>query len=335
MKKLQRIAILTSGGDAPGMNAAIRAAVLTAKHHRLDIIGFLHGYNGLLKADYQSLDETNVQDIIHRGGTILKSARCAAFKTKKGQLHAAKVLRDLTIDCLIVIGGDGSFKGAQALSKQWGGQVIGIPGTIDNDLAGSDNTIGFATAVDTAVNAIDKIRDTANAFERIFLVEVMGRHSGYIAMSVAIATAAEQVLTFESHQLPTQQLESIVNHITNAQSNRGLSSYIIVVAENLWPEGTTELAKVLTQQANIECQPCILGHIQRGGSPVYQDRILATKLGVAAIEAALDGAHYVMMGEVCNTISATSFDKLPMQQKHIDDFMLNAQQSIFEFHDYR
>ncbi len=335
MKKLQRLAILTSGGDAPGMNAAIRAAVLTAKHHSIEIIGFLHGYNGLLKADYQMLGEAQVQDIIHRGGTILKSARCAEFKTQQGQIQAARVLDKLAIDCLIVIGGDGSFKGARALSQQWNGQIIGIPGTIDNDLAGSDNTIGFATAVDTAVNAIDKIRDTANAFERIFLVEVMGRESGYIAMSVAIATAAEQVLTFESHQLPSEQIDSIVNHITNAQANRGVSSYIIVVAENLWPKGTLDLANVLSQQANIDCQPCILGHIQRGGSPVYQDRILATKLGVAAIEAALDGAHYVMMGEVSNTITATALDKLPMSQKHIDEFMFNAQQSIFEFHDYK
>lgn len=335
MKKLKRLAILTSGGDAPGMNAAIRAVVLTALHHQLEVIGFTRGYNGLITGEYQVLTEDDVEQLIGKGGTILKSARCAEFTTIQGQHKAAKILQNLAIDCLIVIGGDGSFRGAQAFASIWHGQIIGIPGTIDNDVAGSDKTIGFATAVDTAVDAIDKIRDTADAFERIFLVEVMGRHSGFIAMNVAIATSAEQVLTFESNQLPSKQLANIINHIANAQATRGHASYIIVVAENLWPNGTLDLAKVLSTQAGIECQPCILGHIQRGGSPVYQDRILATKLGIAAVEAALDGADDVMMGEVANRIKATPLSELAILQKHIDEFMFNAQQCIFEHHDYR
>ncbi|MDP2559951.1 ATP-dependent 6-phosphofructokinase [Psychrobium sp. 1_MG-2023] len=334
MRKINTIGVLTSGGDAPGMNAAIRAIVLTAQHHGISVTGFKRGFNGLLNGEHFQLTECYVRDIIHHGGTVLKSARCQAFTTEQGQLQASEVLNRLAIDCLIVIGGDGSLRGAELLADYWSGQIIGLPGTIDNDVAGADKTIGFATAVNTAVEAIDKIRDTADAFERTFLVEVMGRESGYIAMSVAIACAAEQVLTFESRQLPSQQLASIVNHITNAQKSRGNSSYIMVIAENLWPTGTIELAKELTEQSNIECQPCILGHIQRGGRPVFEDRILATKLGVAAVEASVDGAHLVMLGEVNQSITATPLSKLALEHKTIDTFLFNAQQQIFEYHDF-
>lgn len=334
MKKLKRIAVLTSGGDAPGMNAAVRAVVLTALHHGIEVVGFKRGYNGLLHNDHVILDEPDVRHIIHQGGTILKSARCPEFLQADGLITSAGNLVKLAIDCLVVIGGDGSLQGALDLSQYWSGQIIGLPGTIDNDLAGSDNTIGFATAVDTAVNAIDKIRDTADAFERIFLIEVMGRQSSYISMSVAIATAAEQVLTFESHLLPSQQLASMVNHITNARQQRGQSSYIMIIAENLWPGGCEDLARELSKQAEIDCHACILGHIQRGGQPVYHDRILATKLGVAAVEAALDGTNLVMIGEQANKICATPLHQLAMENKTVDQYLLNAQQQIFEFHDY-
>jgi 6-phosphofructokinase 1 len=184
---IKRIGVLTSGGDAPGMNAAIRAIVLTAAAYNIDVIGFRHGFNGLLEDDYQTLLPQHVQHIIQHGGTLLKSARCKAMHTQAGVKQAAGALEQLRLDALIIIGGDGSFRGALALAEYYQGQILGVPGTIDNDVDGTDYTIGFATAIDTALDAIDKIRDTADAFERIFLVELMGRHSGYITLSVGTA----------------------------------------------------------------------------------------------------------------------------------------------------
>jgi len=326
---VQRIALLTSGGDAPGMNAAIRAVVLTAFHYHIEVIGFQHGYNGLIHNECKRLDHDCVNGIIHKGGTILKSARCPDMLTEQGLKLAAKTLLNENITTLIVIGGDGSFKGLSRLNQYWGGQTLGIPGTIDNDLDGTDFTIGFSTAINTAIEAIDKIRDTADAFERIFIVELMGRHSGHITFSVGIATAAEQVLSFENFQEKDEQikLQQLAEEINTAQKNRH-SSYIIVIAENLWQGGATKLATQLQELANIDCTPCILGHIQRGGSPVAKDRILATKMGVAAVQSAIDGKSGIMIGETNNAICHIALEQSIKHKKLVSQSLIDAQQNI-------
>ena len=328
--KQKTIAVLCSGGDAPGMNAAIRAVTLASLHFNHRIIGFQHGYNGLIDNDYIELDEAKVRDIIHLGGTILKSGRSKEFLTQAGQAKAAENLNANNIDALIVIGGDGSFSGLINLNKFYQGQLIGIPGTIDNDIDGTENTIGFATAVNTGLEAIDKIRDTADAFERIFLVEVMGRHSGFLALNVGIASAAEQVLTFESFTNPGKELRNISEHIHACRKQRGLSSYIIVVAENLWPGGLDKLASDLKEYANIDSTPCVLGYIQRGGSPVAKDRILATKLSIAAISAINEGKHMVMTAESSGNVLFVDINDAIQHKKQVNGSLLTAQNSILD-----
>ena len=330
---IKRLGILTSGGDAPGMNAAIRAVVLAAHHYHSEVVGFYHGYNGLVCAEYikqaNILTFDNVNNVIHQGGTILKSARCALMLEEKGLKFAANTLHDHSIDALVVIGGDGSFNGLIALQPYWQGQVIGIPGTIDNDLDGTDYTIGFSTAVNTGIEAIDKIRDTADAFERIFIVELMGRHSGHITFNVGIACAAEQVLSFENFSVIDEEakLLQLADEIKTAKKNRH-GSYIIVIAENLWPGGVFELAKQLHQQAKIECTPCLLGHIQRGGSPVAKDRILATKMGVAAVQALITGNNNVMVAEKNNMICFVALEESVKHHKLVSQQLIDAQQNI-------
>lgn len=324
------IAILTSGGDSPGMNAAIRSATLAALRFGYKMIGFMHGYNGLIAKEFIELDEASVRDIIHCGGTILKSARSPKFKEKSYQQLAAKNLNELNVDSLIVIGGDGSFRGLIQLSKYFKGHVIGIPGTIDNDIDGTDYSIGFATAVDTAIKAIDKIRDTADAFERVFVIEVMGRHSGFLALNVAIASGAEQVLTFENFKNPGVELQKIADHIALCKQERGRSSYLIVAAENLWPQGVEQLSKDLSDYANIDCTPCILGYIQRGGVPVAKDRILATKMGVSAITAINEHKSGIMIAEIHSDIEEVSLEVAIKQTKQVNKELLNAQESILD-----
>jgi 6-phosphofructokinase 1 len=328
MDRIRRIGVLTSGGDAPGMNAAIRAVQLTAAACNIEVIGFKHGYNGLLESEYKTLLSHHVQNIIQRGGTILKSARCPALQTSDGPAQAAATLHQLDIDALIVIGGDGSFRGALEIAKHYNGQIIGVPGTIDNDVDGTDNTIGYATAIDTALDAIDKIRDTADAFERIFLVELMGRHSGYIALSAGIAAGAEQILCPEFGRLQPGDLRSVITPIQHAQLLLGKSSYIIVVAENSYPGGTTALADELSKAIGTECRACILGHIQRGGSPVGADRILGTKLGAFAVEQLLQGAHLQMAGEVNGEAVLYPLSQTGERRKAIDPFLVRWQQQV-------
>ncbi|OCW98253.1 ATP-dependent 6-phosphofructokinase [Alishewanella sp. HH-ZS] len=328
MNRIKRLAVLTSGGDAPGMNAAIRAIQLTAAACNVEVIGFKHGYNGLFEQEYKTLLGHHVQNIIQRGGTILKSARCPALQTPDGPAQAAATLHQLDIDALIVIGGDGSFRGALKIAKHYQGQIIGVPGTIDNDVDGTDNTIGYATAIDTALDAIDKIRDTADAFERIFLVELMGRHSGYITLSAGIAAGAEQIICPEFGSLSPDDLRSVITPIQHAQLLLGKSSYIIVVAENSYPGGTTALAEALSRAIGIECRACILGHIQRGGSPVGADRILGTKLGAFAVEQLLQGAHLQMAGEINGEAVLYPLSKTGERQKAIDPFLVRWQQQV-------
>lgn len=294
---LKKIAIITSGGDAPGMNAAIRACVIHAANLGFEIIGYKHGYNGIINGEVQQLSLADVNNIIHLGGTILKSARCPQMHTQAGLEKAVATLEADNIDALIVIGGDGSFHGLSALKPLWQGQLIGLPGTIDNDIYGTDSTIGFATSVDTALSAIDKIRDTADAFDRIFIVELMGRHSGHITFNVGLASGCEKILSFENTDVtePERELDKIAYEIQHHKDTYQ-SSYIICIAENLWPGGSQALAKQLMTEHNIDATVCILGHIQRGGSPVARDRVLATHLGIAAIEAVAENASDIMVG---------------------------------------
>ncbi|GLX80277.1 ATP-dependent 6-phosphofructokinase 1 [Thalassotalea insulae] len=326
----RRIALLTSGGDAPGMNAAIRAVVLAAQHYQAEIYGFYHGYNGLLNNEFTLLTQADVQGIIHRGGTILKSARCQEMRDEQGVKQAVNVLLKNKIDALIVIGGDGSFNGLIAISKQWQGQVIGIPGTIDNDIDGTDFTIGFSTAVNTGIEAIDKIRDTADAFDRVFLVELMGRHSGHITFNVGVSCAAEQILSFENFQAKDEKklLNKIAKQITDAQQKRH-SSYLIVIAENLWPGGSQALANNLKQLTGIDCPLCTLGYIQRGGSPVAKDRLLATKMGVAAVQAINNGQSNMMIGEQNNSMLLVALSTAIQHQKQVSQTLVEAQENIF------
>ncbi|WP_438865036.1 ATP-dependent 6-phosphofructokinase [Neptunicella sp.] len=328
---MKRIAVLTSGGDAPGMNACIRAIVLTAHRNQIEVIGFRHGYNGLLKREYQPLHPGDVVNIIQRGGTILRSARCPEFVEPEAAERAAQNLNSMHIDALLVIGGNGSFMGAEHLSQYWQGQIITLPGTIDNDINGTDGTIGYYTAIDTALEAIDKVRDTADAFERIFLIEVMGRHAGFIGLSAAIGSGAEQVLLPELID-PEKgvDLEQIKRHVKITRQKRGMCSYIIVITENLYPGGATALAQKLTTDMDVECRPVILGHIQRGGSPVSMDRLLATKLGAYAVEAARDGKSLIMIGEKNYKVVEVPLPDTRATKKPLDPYLVEIQQDFFD-----
>jgi 6-phosphofructokinase 1 len=325
---MKRIGVLTSGGDAPGMNACVRALVLTAHANEIEVIGFQRGFNGVIERQYQTLLPYHVSSIIQDGGTILKSARCEAMHTEAGLQQAAQHLHDLQLDALLVIGGDGSFRGCVKLSAFYKGQLLGIPGTIDNDIDGSDFTIGFATALDTALDAIDKIRDTADAFERIFLVEVMGRHTGYLAVAAGIAAGAEQIICPElASEL---DLDKIAQHVEQARQHRGNCSYIIVIAETMYPGGVSALAADL-EKRGIECRASILGHIQRGGRPVGADRILATKLGAYAVEQTLQGAHMMMVGEINGQAGLYPLALTGDKKKQVDSYLLRWQQQVAQY----
>lgn len=326
---IRRIAVLTSGGDAPGMNAALRAVVLTARAAGVEVIGFRHGFNGIFSEDYLQLQVADVQHIIQLGGTLLKSARCKQLQQPGGAELAATKLHQLGVDALLVIGGDGSFRGCQAISSFYQGQIVGIPGTIDNDVDGSDFTIGFATALDTALDAIDKIRDTADAFERTFLVEVMGRHTGYLALAAGIAAGAEQIICPEYGD--KVDIEDLLQDIQQLKRDFGNGSYIIVMAETMYPAGAQALAAEITSRSGTECRACVLGHLQRGGSPVGSDRILATKLGAFAVEQLLAGnAHLMMAGEQAGQAVLFPLVLTGDKKKQADPYLLNWQQRMLQ-----
>jgi 6-phosphofructokinase 1 len=290
--KLRRIGVLTSGGDSPGMNAAVRAVVRTGIYHGLEVFGIRRGYQGLIEDDIFAMDSRSVANIIQRGGTILKSARCLEFHKPEGRARAAEVLQKHGIEGLVVIGGDGSFKGALALSSEWGIPVVGLAGTIDKDIEGTDFTIGFDTAVNTAVEAIDKIRDTADAHDRLFVVEVMGRDAGYIALHSGIATGAETILIPERKT----DINQVVDFLAEKERRKKLVN-IIVVAEGDGFGGAEEVAKVVKERLpHLDTRVTILGHIQRGGSPSCQDRLLASRMGFHAVECLLEGRNNVFVG---------------------------------------
>ncbi|WP_404399905.1 6-phosphofructokinase [Idiomarina seosinensis] len=326
---INRIAIITSGGDAPGMNAAVRAVVLTAEHYGIEVVGFRHGYEGVLTNDYVKLAREQVEHIVQCSGTIIKSARSEQFKSDEGGREAAENLDAHQIDGFIVIGGDGSFRGADHLAKFWQGPIIGIPGTIDNDLYGTDFTIGYDTAVETAMDALDKIRDTAEAMDRVFIVEVMGRNAGYIGISSAMACGSERMILPELQKNKPLTVEALVKHIEAVHRIRGDSSYVMVLCENQWPGGAVRLSEQLEDRLNFPCRPCLLGHVQRGGRPTATDRILATRLGVHAVELIRKGETGVMSGVERDQLVATPLQETWMQRKQLSQELIDIQTKIF------
>lgn len=300
---MKRIALLTSGGDSPGMNAATRAIVKTCLFYNIVPVGIRDGYKGMVQKDLFEMAYADVDNIIHTGGTILGSSRCLEFLDKSTRSLAIDNLKENKIDGLIVIGGDGTFTGATVLSSEMGIPVIGIPGTIDNDIYGTDHTIGYDTALNTVINAVDKIRDTASSHHRIFFIEVMGRHAGFIAINAALASGAESVLIPE--EVP--DLNKLVAQIQG--QNKGKRSSIIIVAEGEQEGGSLELInKVSPMLEGFDLRPTVLGHIQRGGSPSAFDRILATRMGAYAVELLLDGQHGVMIGSSGDNLITTSLE---------------------------
>jgi 6-phosphofructokinase 1 len=297
---MKRIGILTSGGDAPGMNACLRAAVRVSIARGIELVGIRRGFAGLIDGDLQTLDRKLVANIIHRGGTILETARCPEFKTTEGRARAIKVLQEAAIEGLILIGGDGTFRGGTILAGEGDVSIIGVPGTIDNDVYGTDYTIGFDTALNTALEAIDRIRDTAQSHERLFFVEVMGHHTGFIALGSGIAGGAEELIIPEV-LLGTDELCAKLKKAFL----EGKRSAIVVVAEAEKPGYSFRIAREVKDKLNIESRVCVLGHVQRGGSPTARDRLLATALGSAAVEALLDGKSGYMVGEIGNHIAYT------------------------------
>lgn len=310
MTKIKNIGILTSGGDSPGMNAAIRAVVRASLYHNLNVTGILRGYEGLIQADFISMDGKSVANIIQRGGTILKTARCDAFRTKEGRELAHKNLTESEIDALVVIGGDGTFTGADIFSKEFDFPIIGLPGTIDNDLVGTDFTIGYDTAINTVVNAVDKIRDTAESHDRLFIVEVMGRDSGLIALRSGIGVGAEAILIPEAKV----GVPELMHRIETGRKDK--ASKIIIVAEGDEAGGAYVIGETLKEKfPKYDIRVSVLGHIQRGGSPSCMDRVLASRLGVAAVEGLLEGRTNEMAGLVNKEIVFTPFSQAI---KHID-----------------
>lgn len=300
---MKRIALLTSGGDSPGMNAATRAIVKTCLFYNIVPVGIRDGYKGMVQKDLFEMTYADVDNIIHTGGTILGSSRCLEFLDKSTRSLAIDNLKENKIDGLIVIGGDGTFTGATVLSSEMGIPVIGIPGTIDNDIYGTDHTIGYDTALNTVINAVDKIRDTASSHHRIFFIEVMGRHAGFIAINAALASGAESVLIPE--EVP--DLHNLVAQIQN--QNKGKRSSIIIVAEGEQEGGSLELInKVSPMLEGFDLRPTVLGHIQRGGSPSAFDRILATRMGSFAVELLLEGQQGVMIGSSGDNLITTSLE---------------------------
>ena len=292
IKKVSKIGVMTSGGDAPGMNAAIRAVVRTGLFHGLEVYGIMRGYQGLIEDDIFKMESRSVANIIQRGGTILKTARSKDFLEYDGRLKAYNNLKKRGIDGLVIIGGDGSFRGAVAFSKEFDIPCIGIAGTIDKDILGTDFTIGFDTAVNTAVEAIDKVRDTMDAHDRIFIIEVMGRDAGYIALHSGIATGAENILIPERKT----SMKDIIVSLREKERRKKLVN-LIVVAEGDDFGGANEVEKVLKENLpKAEIRVCILGHIQRGGSPSCIDRLIASRMGYHAVESLIEGRHNIFVG---------------------------------------
>ncbi|MFN3802918.1 6-phosphofructokinase [Belliella pelovolcani] len=314
-KTIKKIGVLTSGGDAPGMNAAIRAVVRAGFYYNLEMYGIYRGYEGMINDDIKKLESKNIAHVLERGGTFLKSARSAEFRTPEGRQKAYDNLKKHGIDALVVIGGDGSLTGAHLFFQEFGIPAIGLPGTIDNDLSGTDSTIGFDTACNTAIQAIDKIRDTATSHDRLFFVEVMGRDAGFIAINAGIGSAAAATLIPEK-KMP---IEKLVERL-KARKKAMKQSNIVIVAEGGKSGGAAEIAeKIKKQLPSYDIKVTILGHLQRGGSPSSFDRVLASKLGVAAVEGLMQGKYDVMAGIINNKIVFTPITRAIVDDKEVDE----------------
>jgi len=302
---IKRIGVLTSGGDAPGMNAAIRAVVRACVFHNIEVEGIFQGYSGLMNGDFKRLNERSVARILGRGGTILKSSRCKEFYEAEGRAQAAVQLKKHGIDALITIGGNGTFTGAHLLYQEHGIPVMGIPGSIDNDLYGSDHCIGFDTATNTVVDAVVRIRDTATSHNRLFFVEVMVRNSGFIALKAGIAAGAIAIVLPEDEMSVDELVDTL-----KASEESGKSSSIVIVAEGSKSGGAYEIAKKVTEKyAEYDTRVSVLGHLQRGGAPSCYDRVIASRMGVAAVEGILQGRKDVMVGIVNDHESYTSLEE--------------------------
>ncbi|MEZ3443066.1 6-phosphofructokinase [uncultured Alistipes sp.] len=313
------IGILTSGGDAPGMNAAIRAVTRTAIYNGFEVKGIMRGYKGLMTNEIVDFRSKSVSNIIQQGGTILKTARCKEFQTPEGRRQAYDNMRAAGIDALVVIGGDGSLTGASIFAQEYDVPIVGLPGTIDNDLGGTDSTIGYDTALNTIVDAVDKLRDTATSHERLFFVEVMGHTAGFLALNSAIASGAEAAIIPEI-ETEVDQLAELINHGFRKSKN----SAIVLVAENPATGGAMGLARRVKEEfPEFDARVTILGHIQRGGSPTAIDRILASRMGEAAIEALMEGQRNVMIGIKNGQMVYVPFPKAVRHDKTIDRVSLD------------
>ncbi|MBU2903202.1 MULTISPECIES: 6-phosphofructokinase [Arenibacter] len=318
---IKKIGVFTSGGDSPGMNAAIRAVVRTCAYLKVECVGIYRGYEGMMEGDFKVMDARSVNNIINKGGTILKSARCLPFRTKEGRQVAYDQLRKAGIDAFVVIGGDGSFTGALTFNKEFDFPVIGIPGTIDNDIFGTTYTLGFDTALNTAVECIDKIRDTASSHNRLFFVEVMGRDVGHIALNAGVGAGAEEILIPEENLGLERLLESL-----KRSKQSGKSSSIVVVAEgDKTGKNVFELKEYVEEHLPIyDVRVSVLGHMQRGGAPSCFDRVLASRMGVKAVEALLEGKTNLMVGIQDNTITLTPISKAIKGHTKIDKELMRV-----------
>jgi len=310
---MKTIGVFTSGGDAPGMNACLRAVVRFGLGRGLRVVGIRRGYAGMLMGEFEEMNHASVSNIIQLGGTILKTARSEEFFQQEERAKAARLLAQAGIEGLVAIGGDGTFRGAQDLRDEHAIPIVGVPATIDNDLYGTDETIGYDTAVNTALDAIDRIRDTATSHDRLFFVEVMGREAGFIALSVGAAGGAEMILVPEDRTGVEQIHETII-----AGLRQGKSSSIIVVAEGDEEGGALEIARKVRELGGIECRATILGHTQRGGNPTARDRILASELGAAAVSALMEGASGQMVGRVNSAVVLTPLGETWTKKKPLD-----------------
>lgn len=319
--KISKIAVLTSGGDAPGMNAAIRSVVRTCAFYGVSCIGVYRGYQGMIEDDFEMLGPRSVNNIINKGGTILKSARSKEFMTKEGREKAYKNLKKIGADALVVIGGDGSFTGAQIFNEEFGMPIIGIPGTIDNDIFGTSHTLGYDTALNTVVEVIDKIRDTASSHNRLFFVEVMGRDAGHIALNCGIGAGAEEILIPEEDLGLDRLLESL-----KRSKIRGKSSSIVVVAEgDKIGKNVFELKDYVEENMpEYDVRVSVLGHMQRGGAPSCFDRVLASRLGVKAVESLLEGKTNYMVGLIEDKVALTPIDQAIKGSYEVDKELLRV-----------
>lgn len=318
MAQIKNIGLFTSGGDAPGMNSAIRAVVRAALFHNIKITGIRRGYEGMINGDLFEMDRKSVSNIIQRGGTILKTARSAQFLQYEGRKAAYEQLKKFNVDALVAIGGDGTFRGAKTFGEEFDMPIIGLPGTIDNDLRGTDFTIGYDTAINTVITAVDKIRDTAESHDRLFIVEVMGRDSGMIALRTGIAAGAEAILIPENKS----GFSKLVDRLENGRKDK--TSRIVIVAEGEGEEGGAfEVGRQVKEKfPHLDTRVSILGHIQRGGKPTCMDRVLASRVGVAAVEALIAGYRGEMVGLIANEIAYTPFEHAVKHNTDIDPNMI-------------